>query len=471
MYSALGRYPAMRHSGVRWLGDVPEHWDVLPHRAILEEVKERDHPEEQMLSVTITNGVIRQRALLADTTKKDSSNLDKSAYKLARPGDIVYNKMRAWQGAVGMSKYRGIVSPAYVVQRGRQGIDTQFLHYLLRTPGFAKEAERWSYGITSDMWSLRPEHFKLIYTCVPSPIEQNAIVRFLDHVEGRIRKYIRAKQRLVELLEEQRGAIIHRSVTCGLDPNVRLKSSGLEWLRDVPRHWEVVPFKRRVGFQEGPGIMAVDFREEGVPLLRISCVHGQFASLDGCNFLDPDMVKRRWSHFAVQPGDYLLSASASTGNVAQATESVAGSIPYTGILRIWPLSTQVFMPFLRLYMGCRPFQDQIDAAKSGVAIEHFGPTHLKRMWIALPSADEQKEIARFVGSQVAPLSSAIEDATREISLIREYRTRLTADVVTGKLDVREAAVRLPDEIQELETVDDDEIERDTHELLPDEAEE
>ncbi|HEX9640104.1 MAG TPA: restriction endonuclease subunit S, partial [Candidatus Krumholzibacteria bacterium] len=103
-------YPAVKDCRVPWLGNVPEHWEVLPNRAVFTEVKERDHPDADMLSVTITKGVIRQRVLLEGSSKKDSSNLDKSAYKLARPGDIVYNKMRAWQGALGVSDYQGIVS-------------------------------------------------------------------------------------------------------------------------------------------------------------------------------------------------------------------------------------------------------------------------------------------------------------------------------------------------------------------------
>lgn len=130
MITGLRHYPAMKDSGVPWLGNVPEHWEVLPNRAIFSEVRERDHPDEEMLSVTITKGVIRQHALLEDSSKKDSSNQDKSAYKLVRPGDIAYNKMRAWQGAVGVSKYEGIVSPAYVVQRPRNDVAPQYLHYL-----------------------------------------------------------------------------------------------------------------------------------------------------------------------------------------------------------------------------------------------------------------------------------------------------------------------------------------------------
>jgi type I restriction enzyme, S subunit len=169
MIDGLKPYPEYKDTGVAWLGEVPGHWRVLPNRAIFTEVKERDHPHEQMLSVTITKGVIPQKALLSDSSKKDGSNQDKSAYKLVCPGDIAYNKMRAWQGALGVSDYRGVISPAYVVQRPREDVESRYVHYLLRTPAFAKEAERWSYGITSDMWNLRPEHFKLIYGCLRDP--------------------------------------------------------------------------------------------------------------------------------------------------------------------------------------------------------------------------------------------------------------------------------------------------------------
>ena len=157
--------------------------------------------------------------------------------------------MRAWQGAVGASDYRGIVSPAYVVQRPRRGISSRFLHFLFRTPQFAKEAQRWSYGITSDMWSLRPEHFKKIYLCIPPYPEQLAVVRFLDYTDRRIQRYIRAKQKLIALLEEQKHAVIHQAVTGQIDvrtgqPYPVYKPSGVEWVGQVPQHWEVLPLKR-----------------------------------------------------------------------------------------------------------------------------------------------------------------------------------------------------------------------------------
>lgn len=236
---SLPRYPEYQDSGVDCLGEIHAHWDLLPHRAIFQEVIECGYPDEEMLSVTISKGVILQSQLLANSSKKDSSNIDKSNYKLVRVGDIAYNKMRAWQGAIGASKYRGIISPAYIIVRLREENNPMYHHYLFRIPPFHTEAERWSYGITSDQWSLRYDEFKQIYSPIPPPDEQGEIVRFLDAAEYRIRRYIRAKQRLIKLLSEQKGAIIQHAVTKGLDPDAPMKDSGIEWLGEIPSHWEV----------------------------------------------------------------------------------------------------------------------------------------------------------------------------------------------------------------------------------------
>lgn len=154
-------YSEYKDSGVPWLGRIPVHWDCLPCRALFTEIKDPGHIDEPLLSVTIKQGVIPQAELLLNSFKKDSSNLDKLKYKLVCYDDIVYNKMRAWQGAIGVSKYRGIVSPAYVTVRLRNTHDPNYFHYLLRTPLFAKEAERWSYGITPDIVEFKARAFQV----------------------------------------------------------------------------------------------------------------------------------------------------------------------------------------------------------------------------------------------------------------------------------------------------------------------
>ena len=207
--------------------------------------------------------------------------------------------------------------------------------------------------------------------------------------------------------------------------------------------------------------MAADFRESGVPLLRISCLRGPVATLDGCNYLDPDVVRARWSHFAINEGDYLLSASASTGVVSLATSKVAGCVPYTGIIRLWSASPRTVMTYVRLFLSSRLFLDQVDSEKTGVAISHFGPTHLGRMVITLPPEPEQQAIVEYIDKVTADVDAAIARARRQIELVLEYRTRLIADVVTGKLDVREAADQLPDEDDEAEPIDGDGLIADT----------
>ena len=166
---ALPRYAAYKDSGVEWLGEVPAHWEVeRQNLAVFEERNERGRPDDELLSVTIQQGVIRQSEI---TTKKDSSNEDKSKYKVLKAGDLVYNKMRAWQGAIGVSPYDGIVSPAYIVLRPKNPNLSKYFHYLFRTPLFIEEANRLSYGLCDDMNSLRYEHFKGSYSPIPPDAE------------------------------------------------------------------------------------------------------------------------------------------------------------------------------------------------------------------------------------------------------------------------------------------------------------
>jgi len=431
MIAALKPYPVYKDSSsVPWLGKVPKHWCLLPNRTLFAEVKERDHPDEQMLSVTITQGVIRQRALLENSSKKDSSKQDKSAYKLVCPGDIAFNKMRAWQGAVGVSNFLGIVSPAYIVVRLRADNNPRYFHYLFRTPGFMTEAERWSYGITSDMWSLRPEHFKMIYSCLPTCPEQAAIVRFLDYADRRIQHYIRAKQKLIKLLEEQKQAIIHRAVTRGLDPNVRLKPSGIQWLRDIPEHWEVKRLKTLSRMRSG------------------DCITGMSIELKGNYPVYGGNGVRGYTSDYTHDGDFALIGrqGALCGNVHLARGRFWAS-EHAVVASLFP--GQILEWFGAILTVMNLNQYSISAAQPGLAVER-----VLNLRLPVPPLYEQTNIVQHIERETADSVKVIGRTYREISFLREYRTRLIADVVTGKLDVREAAKRLPDEATEIEVIDD-----------------
>jgi type I restriction enzyme, S subunit len=455
MIDRLKPYPAMRESGVSWLGDVPKHWNVLPNRALFAEVKDRDHPDEEMLSVTITSGIVRQKALLARSSKKDSSNLDKSAYKLVQPHDLAYNKVRAWQGAIAVSNFRGIISPAYVVMRLRETQHARFFHYLYRTPQFAGEAERWSYDITSDMWSLRPEHFRLIYTVLPPVPEQIAIVRFLDHADGRVRRYIRAKQKLIKLLEEEKQAIIHRAVTRGVNPNVRLKPSGVKWLGEVAEHWEV----RRL-HQVTDSTRPIMY---GIVLPGPSVAEGVYIVKGGnCEpgKLRPDKLSRttfeieaRYARSRLIGQDIVFAIRGGVGAAELVPPKLAGANLTQDAARI-AADAGVNPRWLLHAVRAPIFQEHVRSKIVGATVRGINIRDLKRVELVLPPSNEQTEIVQFIEGATTTLVTAIDRANREVSLLREYRTRLIADLVTGKMDVRDAAARLPEEAPQIEPLDE-----------------
>ena len=367
-----------------------------------------------MLSVTITRGVIRQQEFLKDKSKKDSSRLDRSAYKLVQSGDIAYNKMRAWQGAIGISEFRGIVSPAYIVQRPREGLSPRFLHYLLRTPLFAKEAERWSYGIVSDMWSLRPQHFKMIYACVPPLSEQRAIVRYLDHVDGRIQRYIEAKEKLISLLEEKRRVATLEAMQSPSAISRRLKAVAELIERPVERTGDMT--YTPIGlYNRGRGIF-------------------QKLPRNGNDLGDSDF-------FWIEEGDLVISGQfAWEGAIALASDVEHGCVASHRfpILRGKPgLSVTGFLlAFFQTDLG-RFVLDQNSRGAAG----RNRPLNIRTLMkekISLPPIRTQMRVAGMLQFE----SHVRQQVRLSEQLFNEYRTSLIAHVVTGKLDVRMAAQQI-----------------------------
>jgi len=437
MIDELKSYREYKDSGVPWVGAVPEQWGVFPNRALFTEVKERNCGGEEMLSVTITRGIIRQKALLTNSSKKDSSKLDKSAYKLVCPNDIAYNKMRAWQGAIGVSEHRGIISPAYVVMRLRVAHNPRYFHHLFRTPHFAKEAERWSYGITSDMWSLRPEHFKRIYTSLPPVDEQSAIVRFLDNANRRFEKVIRAKRKTIALLNEQKQVISHRAVTRGLDPSVPLKESGIPWLGEIPSHWNVSRIKNEFCCLNHRRI-PLSSPDRGKMTIRQYDYYGASGIIDKVDdYLFDDellLIAEDGANLVLRnlPLAIIARGKFWVNNHAHILKPKLGNLEYLACV----LETINYRPWI-----------------TGAAQPKLTQDRLMGIAIAVAPVEEQEAIIARINQDTYPLRTAIVLTEREIALLREYRTRLIADVVTGKLDVREAAASLPEEVEEAKSSD------------------
>lgn len=249
---------------------------------------------------------------------------------------------------------------------------------------------------------------------IPNEVEQLKIADFLDRETAQIDAMIEANEALISLLRCRVDSLIHDTLAGG------------------PSHARI-PLKRAVRYQEGPGIMAVDFREEGVPLLRVSCVKGPTVTLDGCNYLDSGKVLTTWSQFRVRRGDLLISASASMGTISEvATDEVEGAVPYTGLIRVMP--SAMTKGYAKWFFRSPDFMRQVRELRTGSTIQHFGPTHLDQMSVALPAPAEQAQQVALLDCEVGRIEQVVSEASETTSLLRERRDALITAAVTGRID-------------------------------------
>jgi type I restriction enzyme S subunit len=432
----LKSYPTMKDSGVRWLRDVPAGWEVRRNGRLFAERKETGFPVLPILEVSLKTGVrIRDFGL----SQRKQVMADRDKYKRAASGDIAYNMMRMWQGAVGVAPTDGLVSPAYVVARPLPGTVPGYFAYLYRTSAYMGEVNNYSHGIVADRNRLYWDEFKQIPTPYPPPDEQSAIVRFLDHAGRRIREYIRAKQKLIKLLGEQKQVIIHRAVTRGLNPNVRLKPSGVEWLDDVPEHWEVVLNQR---------IFKEEIRPHGgkpETQLSLSQKDGLIATSEMQERSLQTSTYNNWK--LALPGDLVLNRfKAHLGVFFASTLRGIVSFHYG----VFAPRRELVVKYFELLYHTNVYRTIYAGRSNGmtVGLQNLSNQNFYNVRSVVPPVQEQAKIVSFIEKASERLNEAVKAARREIALVREYRTRLIADVVTGKLDVREAAADLPAETEE-----------------------
>ncbi len=447
----------MKDSGVPWLGMVPDHWDLRRGKALFRCVDVRSSTgEEELLTVSSERGVVPRRSANVTMFKAESY----VGYKLCWPGDLVINSLWAWGRGLGVSRYHGIVSSAYGVYRlrGETGTLPEYIHELVRSPPFNWELQVRSKGIWISRLQLTDEAFLGAPFPLPPPNEQAPVVRFLDHADRRIRRYIRAKQKLIKLLVEQKQAIIHHAVTRGLDSNVRLKPSGVEWLGDVPEHWEVGRLKslvrEAVAGPYGSSLTKAMYTTHGFRVYGQQQVIPDDFSV-GDYYVSPEQFAEM-IRYRVHPGDVLVSVMGTIGRAAVVPETAEPGIINPRLVRYCPDARRVRSRYLQLAIHSVPSQVQIREAAKGTTMEGLNMQILGKLILLIPPMGEQDDILRECNLHGQRLATAITSAERVIDLLREYSTRLISDVVTGKVDVRVAAASLADEAGEPEALDDSE---------------
>ena len=443
-------YKNYKYSGVEWLGEVPEYWNVLKLRDILRRTAERNRPDLPLLSVVREKGVIMREV----NNKEENHNFipdDLTNYKVIRVGQFAMNKMKAWQGSYGISLFDGIVSPAYYTfyLSDVSGICGDYFHVAIRSKAYIPFFAQASDGVRIGQWDLSQVGMREIPFAVPSPPEQKAIVRYLNYFDRRIRRYTAAKQRLIGLLEEQKQVIIHRAVTRGLNPDVPIKDSGVEWLGKVPAHWEVRRIKSLSSVKRGASPRPIAesryFDEQGeYAWVRIADVTASERYLEKTTQRLSELGQSL--SVTLQPGSLFLSIAGSVG------KSIITKIKcciHDGF--VYFPSFQGNVEFLyRVFVSGKLFAR---LGKIGTQL-NLNTDTVGGIFIGWPPEQEQTAIVKYLDKATATIDAAITRARREIELLNEYRTRLTADVVTGKLDVREAAAELPDEPDEPELPDE-----------------
>ena len=327
-------------------------------------------------------------------------------------GDVLFGKLRPYLAKTLLVREPAYASTELMALRPSSAVEARYLAYLVGSRPLIEWATASSDGtkMPRTSWEKLGE-FRL--NALPDLATQRAIADYLDTETARIDAIIAKKKRMIGLLDE------------------RMQSITDELLRAA----ETVPLKRLVWFQEGPGIMAEDFLEDGVPLIRVAGVGGHEVTLSGCNYLDPEKVRRRWSHFALREGDYVISASASIGIASKVGKEAAGAIPYTGLIRFKPASPDVDMDFIRYFLTSRGFLQQIDQLKTGAAMQHFGPSHLGQVVVPKLPPSEQARAGKTLVKLDRRTQHAHALVTMQIDLLREQRQALITAAVTGEFEV------------------------------------
>ena len=453
MTAHLKPYLAMKDSGVEWLGKVPEHWSTRPLKhwvAINAEVlPETTDPDSIFQYVDI--GSVGTGILTKKPPRLSFAGAPSRARRIVNNGDTLVSTVRTYLKAIYFVHGEAdvlVCSTGFAVLTPRVDTVPQFVSYIARSNAFTDRATANSVGIAYP--AIAESRLGSFHVAIPPVHEQAAIVRYLNHVDRRIQRYIRAKQKLIALLEEQKQAVIHEAVTGQIDvrtgrPYPAYRYSGVEWLGDVPAHWEVRRLGRIGRFFKGGGGTKEDEQEAGVSCVRYGDLytHHQFFITASRAYVPSELATTVYT--PIRYGDVLFAGSGETIDEIgkSAVNLIRDSVCCGGDVIVLRPLIDAGARFLGYAADCPASARQKASIGRGFTVMHVYSSDLKYIAIPLPLLNEQAAIVRFLDKTTADIDSAIDGIRRQIEAFREYHARLIADVVTGKLDVRKAAARLP----------------------------
>ena len=424
----MQRYDSYKDSGVKWLGEIPSHWEICKSKYLWEEnVSLSANGYEELLSVSQYDGVT--------PAKGDSRSESLKCYKIVSEDDLVINIMLAWLGGLGVSKYNGIVSPAYCVYKMIGDANPRFLHFLYKTPLYLAEFARHSTGVVPSRWRMYSDDFGQVLTLLPPINEQDAIANYLDTATSKIDEAIAQQQKMIDLLNERKQIIINNAVTKGLDPYVKMKPSGIDWIGDIPVHWEVKKIKYianvkgRIGFK---GYSASDLVEEGAYSLGGKHITNNIVDLTEPTFLS-------WKKYYESPeimikkGDIVTAQRGSLGHTAIIEEDIGPATINPSLVLI--TNIKCYNKYLYWYLLSYPILKTIEVLNTATAVPMLSQKQIENMTIAMPSYKEQELISAYLEKETKKIEVSKDNINKQISLLQERKQIIINDVVTGKVKV------------------------------------
>ncbi|MDD2673917.1 MAG: restriction endonuclease subunit S [Flavobacterium sp.] len=416
----MKKYDNYKDSGIEWIGEIPEHWNVKKLKFISKICNGQDQK-----AVLDDNGIYPIYGSGGIFGKANSFLFDQPSVLLGRKGTIdkpQYVEEPFW--TVDTSYYTKI----------KDGFSTRLFYYLCTTINF----ELYKYG--SAIPSMTQGHLNEIKFSIPNTFhEQNQIANYLDRKTAQIDNLIAKKEQFISLLQEERTALINQAVTKGLDPKVKMKDSGIEWLGEIPEHWEVKKLKLlaniqgRIGFK---GYTVGDLVSEGEGALTLGAKHiNKFNQL---NLSNPEFIS--WEKYyespeiMVQIGDIILTQRGTLGKVVLVTEDIGKATINPSMVILSKLKANDY--FLYYFFNSDYFKSWIDLTNTATAVPMISQGQLGNLKLVLPNMNEQNQIVNSIQESIKKIDDIIVKAEQEIELLKEYKTALISEVVTGKVDVR-----------------------------------
>ena len=430
------QYTEYKNSGVEWLEEVPQHWALVPCRAVVDHIVEKNSNNalDNYLSLMANIGVIRYEDK-GDIGNKKPDDLSKC--KIVRRGQLVINSMNYAIGSYGMSPYDGICSPVYIVLQTKKDIFLErFALRIFENTPFQKYLATFGNGILEHRAAINWEDIKNKYVPLPTLDEQKNILDFLDHETSKIDSLIEKQQQLIELLKEKRQAVISHAVTKGLNPDVAMKDSGVEWLGEVPEHWTVSLIKYQCKEITDGAHISPDLENGEHFFVSIRDIKEGIINFDEA-LLTSDKSYQYLVHTGCKPfaGDILFSKDGTIGQTA-ITPSDIDFVVASSLIIIRPKCSKVTSEFLDLLLRSDIVQEQVESFVKGAALRRLSIQNLLKIWGVFPPIDEQEKIVEFVLFQLDKYKDLEFKAEKQVELLKKRRTALISAAVTGKIDVR-----------------------------------